>query len=137
MKRFDIIEHTADIGIATRGKDLKEAFANAAYAMFSLMVDLGTVVEREKQDVKVEAEDYESLLVSWLNELLYYLDTQQLLFCRFEITDIQETSLQAHAYGERIDTSRHCLDIGVKAATYHMLRVEKRDGWWVQIIFDV
>lgn len=140
MNRFDIIEHTADIGIATQGKDIKEVFANTAYAMFSLMADLDTVVEKEEREIRVEAEDYEDLLVSWLNELLYYLDTQRLLFRRFEVTELSETrhfTLRACAYGERMDPSRHCLGIGVKAATHHMLRVEEGDGWRVQVIFDV
>jgi len=73
---FEILEHTADIGIVARGKNLAEVFAQAAKGMFSLITDLNTVEERVERRVKVEAPDIESLLVAWLNELVYLFDTK-------------------------------------------------------------
>lgn len=136
MKRFDIIEHTADVGIVAYGADLKEAFANAAYAMFTLIADLEDVREEVCRQIDARAEDQESLLVSWLNELLYLFDVEGVIFKRFEIIELGEISLQAEGYGEPIDTTRHSLKAGVKAATYHMLQVAKEDGYSIRVIFD-
>lgn len=137
MKRFDIIEHTADVGIVAYGTDLHEAFANAAYGMFTLIAELEDVREDFCRQIEVRAEDQESLLASWLNELLYLFEVEGIIFKRFEVIDIGENILKAEGYGELIDPARHSLKAGVKAATYHMLRVAKDDGYSVQVIFDV
>jgi len=137
VKRFDIIEHTADTGIVAYGAELKEAFANAAYAMFTLIADLGGVEEEVSRQIEVEAGDRESLVVSWLNELLYLFDVEGIIFKRFEVIELSETSLKAEGYGEQIDKARHDLRAGVKAATYHMLKVRRDNGYSIRVIFDV
>lgn len=137
VKRFEVIDHTADIGIAAYGKDLKEAFANAAYALFSLMVDLEGVDEASCHDVKVTAEDQAELLVAWLNELIYIFEVENVLFKRFEVGELTETRLRVTCYGETIDPERHKMKVGVKAATYHMLKIDKGDGFRVQVLFDI
>ena len=138
MKRFDVVEHTADIGVVAYGTDMREAFANAAYGMFSLMADLKQVREETSRYIEAEAGDRESLVVSWLNELLYMFDVERIIFKRFDILELTSTRLKADAYGEKADASRHELRGGVKAATYHMLKVSKDRGRWsVRVIFDV
>lgn len=138
MKKFDIVEHTADVGIVGYGADLKEAFANVAYGMFSLMADLEQVKEEISWHVEVEAGDREGLVVSWLNELLYLFDVQRIICKRFDLLELTDKKLKAVVYGEKADISRHGLRGGVKAATYHMLRiVEDKDGCSIRVIFDV
>ena len=138
MKKFDVVEHTADTGIIAYGTDMREAFANAAYGMFSLMTDLRQVKEETSRYVEAEAGDRESLVVSWLNELLYLFDVERIIFKRFDVLEVTNTRLRADAYGEKVDASRHELRGGVKAATYHMLKVADRgDRWSIRVIFDV
>lgn len=137
VKRFEIIEHTADIGIAAYGNDLKKAFANAAYALFSLMVDLKDVGDTLCREVKVTAESQEDLLVAWLNELLYIFEVENVLFRRFRIGELTETRLRSRCYGELIDPARHKIKMGVKATTYHMLKIERKNGFRVQVLFDI
>lgn len=135
---FEIIEHTADAGIVAYGAGLPELFANAALGMFSLMVDTSGVRQVESRDIRVEAPDLESLLVRWLTELLYYLDAEQLLFSRFEVTGLTETTLTARAHGEQIDPQRHDLGFAVKAVTRHMLEITRRNGGFgATILFDI
>jgi len=136
MKRFELIEHTADLGLAAYGRSLKEAFANAAYGMFSVIVELNAVEERVSRKVEVDSDDVESLLFEWLNSLLYYVDVENLLFRRFDIVEFREGHLAAECYGEKFDPSRHQMKTGVKSATYHLLEVD-RDKNRVQVIFDV
>ena len=131
------MEHTADTGIIAYGTDMPEAFANAAYGMFSLMADLRQVREETSRYVEAEAGDRESLVVSWLNELLYIFDVERIIFRRFDVLEITNTRLKADAYGEKVDPSRHKLRGGVKAATYHTLKVaERRDRYSIRVIFD-
>jgi SHS2 domain-containing protein len=138
MKKFDVVEHTADTGIIAYGADMQEAFANAAYGMFSLMADLRQVREETSRYIEAEAGDRESLVVSWLNELLYLFDVERIVFKRFDILELTDTRLKADAYGEKASASRHGLRGGVKAATYHMLKVtDDRGRWSIRVIFDV
>ena len=137
MKRFDVVEHTADIGIVAYGTDIQEAFANAAYGMFSLMADLRQVREETSRYVEAEASDRESLVVSWLNELLYLFEVERIIFKRFNILELTNTKLKADAFGENVDVSRHRLRGGVKAATYHALKVTVgRSHCSIRVIFD-
>jgi SHS2 domain-containing protein len=135
---FEILEHTADVGVLARGRTLAEAFAHAAEGMFSIRVDLDGVREVERRSIAVAGHDWPSLLVAWLSELLYYSDVDGLLFKRFEVEDLRPYALRAVAYGEQIDRQRHELGAGVKAITRHMLEVEEGpDGWRVQVLLDI
>ena len=136
MKRFKLIEHTADTGVLAYGNNLAEAFASAAFGLFSIITELGRVREAESRKVEVNSVDVEELLFEWLNHLIYTFDVDLLLFKRFDITDFSENRLEAICYGEKYDPSRHKLNLGVKSATYHLLRVDKEKNQ-VQVIFDV
>jgi len=136
-KEFEIVNHTADVGIIAYGADMKGAFANAAKALFSLITELDDVEEVVHRDIELTASDQESLLVEWLNELIYLFDAENMLFKRFDITQLSQTHLKARGYGHEVDSSKHKLKMGVKAATYHMLKIEKSNGSKVQVLFDV
>ncbi len=136
-KEFEIIDHTADVGIIAYGADIAAAFANAARALFSLITELDSIEEVTFRDIELEAPDAESLLVAWLNELIYYFDAENLLFRRFAIKELSQTHIGARAYGEPADSARHNLKIGVKAATYHLLKIERNNGVKVQVLFDI
>jgi len=136
-KDFEILDHTADVGIIAYGADVGQAFANAARALFSLIAELDDVEEILHRDIELTAPDEESLLVEWLNELICLFDTENIVFKRFDVTKLNNTQLKARSYGEKVDSSKHRLKTGVKAATYHMLKVDKGDGCQVQVLFDI
>jgi SHS2 domain-containing protein len=136
-KEFEVLEHTADIGIIAYGADLKQAFANAAKGLSSLITDPGAVEERLRRDMELSAADKESLLVDWLNELVFYFDTEGILFKRFDIIELDGNHLRARGYGEKVDSSKHQIKRGVNAATYHMLKIERDKGYLVQVLFDI
>jgi SHS2 domain-containing protein len=136
--RFTVLEHTADAGIIAYGRTLAELFENAAEGLFASMAVLEGVAEREQREIAVEGRDIEGLLVHWLTELLYYVDAEEMLFRRFEITEIDDHHLLARAYGERIDRERHEFHFGVKAITRHMLEVRRTgDGYEATVLFDI
>ena len=109
-KEFEIIDHTADVGIIAYGSSIGQAFANAAKAMFSIITEPGDIREVLYRDIAVNAPDRDSLLVAWLNELNYIFDTEDILFKRFEVNLLTDTRLEARGYGEKVDLSRHQLN---------------------------
>ncbi|MFC1931694.1 archease [Chloroflexota bacterium] len=136
MRRFQLIEHTADMGLVAYGQTLAEAFANAAYGLFSIIAGLKTVSEAESRWLELSEDDPEALLFEWLNRLIYFFDAEMLLLKRFEISDFDGHSLKATCYGEKYDPARHQIKRGVKSATYHMLKVDRKKNQ-VRVILDV
>jgi len=137
-KAFEIIDHTADVGIIAYGADVEELFSNAALALFSLITEPDSVEEKLHLDLEVISEDRDSLFVEWLNELIYLFDVKHILFSRFDIGSLTHNKLKATCYGEGFDPMKHKIKTGVKAATYHMLKLDKNsDGYKAQIILDI
>jgi SHS2 domain-containing protein len=138
VKPFEVINHTADIGIVAYGADIKQLFANAALGLFNLMADLDNLKENTKREIEMSAEDAEVLLIEWLNELIYISEVEHIIFKKFEINELSNTQLKAMCFGEKIKPGQHRLKREIKAATYHMLQLNKKDGSYkVQIIFDI
>ena len=135
---IEFFEHTADLGLRMRTADLNGLFAEAARALFSVVVEgLGTVVASQRLEVRIAGTDREFLLFDWLKTLLYHFDAEHLLFSRFAVK-VGDDGLEGEAWGEPLDPARHELNHEVKAITYHGLKVEKTaDGWLAEVIVDI
>lgn len=135
--RYESTEHTADLGLVAYGATAKEAFENAAFGMFDLMVDLTGTPETGEIEVRAEADDTEGLLVAFLNELLFIFETQELVLARFDIIDWDAvTRLSARAWGAPLADQEPREQI--KAVTYHDMRVEQTpEGYEAEVLFDV
>ena len=134
-RRYEIIDHTADICIRTQGTSLNNAFENAGYALFDTMCDAESVKPLTTKKIICQADDLEQLLVDWLSELLFICDVDDMVFSDFSVT-ITGTSLVGKVKGERIDPDRHHLKTDIKAITYHMLKVDESTNT-VQVLFDI
>jgi len=138
MTRYEIIPHTADIGIKAYGKNLPELFKNAAYGMFEIIADMDGLKGSVKEPIEIKAGNKEELLVAWLGELLYNFYTKQIIFFDFDIEQISDTGLKAKAIGRHIGENRNRLKAEIKAVTYHELKIEEgRDSFIATVIFDV
>ena len=138
FSEFEYIEHTADLGFKARGKTLEAMFVHAAEALFSILVSVETIEIKEERHLEVMASTLDTLLVCWLNELLYLFDTERLLLGKFSIDKIRGCLFQARVRGEFVDRSRHEIKTGIKAVTYHSLYVKKRHGLWEsRVILDL
>ena len=148
MKDYELIEHTADIGIKVKGRNLKELFKNTALSMFDIMAEkklkvstrggfaLGKKNEKLKIKIEQKAENLEELFVNWLNELLSLSQTKELIFNDFKIRRLEENELEAEVFGGHIKDYK--VNTEIKAATYHELKIEKdKSGWKARVIFDV
>ena len=138
MKRFEVLDHTADIGLIVYGEDLKTLFENAGEAFFHLITDLKKVRRRVEKRIEIKGENLERLMVDWLSELLYLHDVENLLFKGFKVESVGEGGLKARVKGEPFQEGVHVIKTGVKAVTYHQIEVRKENGRWrAQIIFDL
>jgi SHS2 domain-containing protein len=137
-KKYRVFGTTADVGVVSSGKDLKEAFENQAAGMFSIMTDMRHVRPVQAFHVEAEGKDPEGLLIAWLNELLFLCDTGRVFLKGFEITYMEHLKLKANAYGEGIDPGRHVVKTEVKAVTYHRLEVRRtRKGVRTRVVYDI
>jgi SHS2 domain-containing protein len=137
-RTFQILEHTADKGIAATGRTMAEAFENAAYGMFSLFVDPSKYQPESKIEMIVEGDDREQLLWSWLSDLIYMFEVDRQLPLDFHIAEISDTRLKAQLDVRPISDDIEWLGSGVKAITFHQQKVEEIDGTWrVQAYVDV
>lgn len=142
---FEYLDHTADIAVRLRGKDLAELLGAATDALRDVMVGAPCGEERtsaaERVSIGIEAEDREALLVDYLNEIIYRFDVEHRLPCRLRVESIQESGgvrLAASLETETFDPRRHVLKTEVKAATFHGIEVRATPvGLEVDVVFDL
>ena len=145
MKEFEILEHTADIGIAAYGKTKREVFINAARGMFEIIaggnkISKGNLRENFYDKIKLEADNLEGLLFAWLNELLYISETKLVILNKFEIRDLSNNKITAEVKGTKINRLECKIKKEIKAVTYYRLEIKKdeKSGLWrAQVIFDI
>jgi len=141
-KGFEFLEHTADAYVAAYGKNLAEAFENAALAMFNVMTETEKVASKVEDYVEVEAEDEYALLYSWLEALLIKFDVEKTLYSKFKILELKKTSdgfkLKAKIWGEKFNPEKHPQKVGVKAVTYHRMEIVKEPSMvTLRFILDI
>ena len=131
---FEEIEHTADIAIRIRGRDLAELFANAAYGMACQLADPDAVTQTNEQQIELDGYDTETLLVSWLEELLYLGERDECVFTTFDMLEVAPTQLRAVVRGGRVqEYGAH-----IKAVTFNELEIVQTDtGYETTVVFDV
>ena len=135
---YELLDHTADLMIVGRGASQGEALAWVATGMFSVIADLDSVQTRDTVRLTVASTDRETLVVDWLNELLFRYETEAFLAKEFDVTvDKAGTALEARCLGERADPDRHQTWPGIKAATYHALNVAHNGEWRIQVVLDI
>lgn len=138
MESYRILDHPADLGIEADGRTLREAFANAAKALTSVILDPNGIAQREERIVELQAADAEQLLVKWLSEILYLYDGLGFVGSEFDVLELSETRLLARMRGEKFDERKHQTRLDVKAITYHQLAIEENEqGARVRVFLDI
>jgi len=137
LRRFEIIEHTADIGLKIYAKNLKGIFVNAATGLLSLVTDIRKVSAKKSIKINLKEENREELLVSWLNELIFQFSAHNFLAKQFKIKKIMDNLISADVRGEKIDLAKHKILTEIKAATYHDLEIKNiAGGLEAKVILD-
>ena len=138
IKNYEPIDHTADIGIRVKGKDLKELFKKAALALFDILAVRKPACAKAETAFKItqSADSREELFINWLNELLSLSSAKLVIFTGFKITGLSACAIEASATAEPM--KHFTVNSEIKAATYHQLKLSKEAfGWQAEVILDV
>lgn len=138
MGHWEHFAHESDIGVRGIGPSCAEAFEQAALALTAIVTDPAGVKAAVKVELARAAPDAELLLVDWLNALIYEMATRRMLFGHYEVR-LVDGRLDAIAWGETVELSRHRPAVEPKGATYTALAVRRREdgSWLAQCVVDV
>ena len=143
MRTYELIDHTADVGVKAYGKNLAEAFENAAKGMFDIITDNSEIESVGQYKINLNATNMEQLLNDWLSELLYLHSADNLVFGFFKIDlDEKKSKLTANVCGEKFDLSKHKIGAEIKAVTYHECGIkdkliEAQKIYFAKVTFDL
>jgi SHS2 domain-containing protein len=130
---FEELEHTADWSLRVHARTLAELFIHAAEGMFSMLNPIHAERRLETRHLELSAADLETLMVTWLEELLYQLEIERVAAEGFEV-QIIDSSLKAFFTAIPI----HSINKDIKAVTYNELEiVHDAEGFHTTIVFDV
>lgn len=132
---FELLEHPADVGFRAWGNSVEEAFANSAHALVSIILDPSEIAVARHVALTAQGSDLESLLVNFLDEVLYYVETRSMAFSSFSVSLAEPGKVHCDAAGEPRSSQKHPARVSVKAVTYHQLRVSKVGETWIAEVF--
>src|SRR5215831_9028394 len=127
---FELLEHTSDIGLLARGANRNEALIAASQGLVSILVNPADFKLLEERFFKATGRDEAAQIVNWLNEILFFFDTEGMIFLEFEVESWNGNEIVGRARGERFDVDRHELRTAVKAATYHQFESHQTPQGW-------
>lgn len=138
LMQWEHFPHAADMGVRGFGTTPAEAFAAAALAMTAIITDPAGVRPLRKLAFRCEGADLELLFYDFLNELVFRMATEELIFGRFALA-LEDGALRAEAWGEPVDIARHQPAVEIKGATFTELAVRRlEDGQWLaQCVLDI
>jgi len=135
---YEFLDHPSDLRVRVSGRSLSDIFVFAATAAMDSITDRGKVVPRERVEIAASGETYEELLVHWLEEILYLVETKGMVFREFGVNEIRDNGVLGWAKGEAIEPDKHELYSEIKAVTFHNLNIEASNaGYTVEIVLDV
>lgn len=136
MKKYEILEHTADLKIRVFGKNKEEIFSNALLAMAeSMKPEIDFSMPTQKKTIKIKSPDLEALLVDFLSEVLYLTQTNKRAYKEIKFKKFSDTELKAEISGKKVE--RFGEDI--KAVTHHNLEIKQNldSTWEATVLFDI
>jgi SHS2 domain-containing protein len=139
VKKFVYLKHTADAKFQAFGDSLEECFRNAALATASLMWDVRKIKKKISHPFCTEGKDLKQLLLNFLEEMLYMLDSRMFLLHSVEEIKIRKEKeqfiLYAVFWGDA-HSDQYQIFGDVKAITYNEMKIEENDHFMVQVVVD-
>jgi SHS2 domain-containing protein len=137
-KGYEFFDHTADIGIRAGGGTLAELFVRLARGLTELLVEDSRLAPRHSRALELSAPDAQSLLLAWLQEVLFWFSTERFVPVEYALAEVTPTALRGQVRGDTFDPARHAQGREVKAITRHLLQVTRANGAWRgQVIVDI
>ena len=135
---FELLDHPSDVGILARGRTREEALVEASRALTAIMVNPDSLVATEERDLYAKGSDEAAQIVNWLNEILFYFDTENVVFVEYIIDSWDANEITGRARGAFVDLSQSEFRTAVKAVTYHQFQSHPTtDGWEIRVFVDV
>uniref|UniRef100_H0X572 Protein archease n=1 Tax=Otolemur garnettii TaxID=30611 RepID=H0X572_OTOGA len=140
-RKYEYLDHTADVQLHAWGDTLEEAFEQCAMAMFGYMTDTGTVEPLQTVEVETQGDDLQSLLFHFLDEWLYKFSADEFFIPRvskgFSFLLSKQFHLLKYRWGEEFSLSKHPQGTEVKAITYSAMQVYNEEKPEVFVIIDI
>lgn len=135
MKKYEILEHKADLKIRAFGKTKEELFSNALLGMSENQKPEIKQKKKIKRNIKIKSPDSPALLVDFLSKVLYLTQVNKEIYDKVKFLKFTNIELEAELSGQKVE--RFGEDI--KAVTYHGLdiRQEKNGTWEATVLFDI
>ena len=140
MKKYEYLDHTADLKIRAHGKTLEQAFVNVAIGAFDFLTDTTKIEKKLEKKISIKTKRLESLLYDFLEELLFMLDTDGLIVSEIMDLRIRENdgiySLQCSALGDNY--KNYEVKGNIKSVTYSEMKIENtRDDYVIEVVLDI
>ncbi|NHJ49188.1 MAG: archease [Asgard group archaeon] len=124
---YEFLDHTADTIILAKGENLAEAFEQAALGFYDVITDPNTIEGKNTKEITIKSEDIEALLFDWIDQLIFYFDTENFISNNIQITSLAKIDnsfiLEATLVGEQFEINKHPQETEVKAMTYSFMKI--------------
>jgi len=135
MKKYEILEHKADLKIRAFGRTKEELFLNLLLGMTNT---LRVKIKKQKskiRKIKIKSLNLETLLVDFLSEVLYLIQVNKEIYNNIKFSKFTDSEIEGVLFGKKVE--RFGLDI--KGVTYHNLNIyqEKNGIWQATVLFDI
>lgn len=137
-KNYRLNKRQSEIAVRVVGNSQADLFANSAFALFDVMVEMQAIEARERLPLEVEGSDRDDLMVNWVRELLYLYQGSGYVLREFHIREVKDTVVKAEVAGEKIDPDRHEIKQEIASVAFHKSRMDKTgDQWTAHLIFEL
>jgi len=138
---YEVLEHTADTGFLVKAPSWERLYIDAALALTDTMVKLDTIADKETRHLSIKADNKESLMVKWLNEILFVFERDKFLAHRIVFDSFDGKSISATLSGEGYAPTKHGSVSEIKAVTYHQLelgdKTEPEPHFYAKVFLDL
>ncbi|PIW33104.1 MAG: protein archease [Nitrosopumilales archaeon CG15_BIG_FIL_POST_REV_8_21_14_020_37_12] len=136
---YNFLDHATDAIIEIRAKDLKEAFTVTANAIINITLDQEKVEEMSQKEIVAKGKDLRYLLFSWLEEIVFVLITEGFAISRvdLDISEDDDYTINAIAYGEPLDFSKHNFKVEIKAPTFYDMEIRENNEVYMRFLLDL
>jgi len=135
MKKYETLEHKADLKIKAFGKTKEELFSNMLLGMQNALRVNINPQSSDAKTIKIKSLDLGALLVDFLSEALYLIQVNKEIYNKVRFKKFSDTEIEGKLIGQKVEMFGE----DIKAVTYHNLDVhQKKDGIWEAIVlFDI
>ncbi|MBL7684869.1 MAG: archease [Deltaproteobacteria bacterium] len=137
-KKYELIDHTADLGLMIYGNHFFELLQNAAYALTDQMVETASIDKDQTREIIIEGQSNDEIFIRFLRELLFLFETQLFLCSELTVNNLDSQKIHFKLKGDFFDIHKYSLKTQIKAITYHDFKIEKKtDGLVATLILDI